>query len=91
MTEQSIYLVSGIKNYPSYTGDSNVEYVRFISSGTSFDAAVKNVKDKYPDAMDEVKKVIKVYTIAEKCIKDEDGFWDTAFCVDDAAYNLNEF
>ena len=61
MTKSSLYLITGIKKYPAYVGDSNEEWVKLLVPGNDVIDAKKNLETLFPDRIDMIKGVIHLY------------------------------
>ena len=61
MTKNGLYLVTGIKKYPAYTGDSTEEWVKLLVPGNDVIDAKKNLETLLPDRIDMIKGVKLLY------------------------------
>ena len=61
MTKSCLYLITGIKKYPSYVGDSNEEYVKLLVPGNDVIDAKKNLETLLPGRIDMIKGVKHLY------------------------------
>ena len=61
MVKSGLYLVTGVKKYPAYTGDSNEEWVKLLVPGDDCVDARENVKSLLPGRIDVIKGVKHLY------------------------------
>ena len=78
MIKKSLYLVTGIKRYPAFTGDNNTEYVKLLVPADSASEAWDSVKKNQPNIIDEFKGSRKLYDVTEGTVK-VDGFWEIGY------------
>ena len=75
MVKTSLYLISGIKHYPAYIGDSAEETVNVLVPGDGPEDVKLSLQTKHPDWIDEVKSVQLLYYVHEGCKQDTNGKW----------------
>lgn len=61
MKKTGIYLITGVKNYSAYTGDSTREWVKILVPGNDHDDARENLVNHFPNRIDVIKGVVKLY------------------------------
>ena len=61
MTKSSLYLITGIKKYPAYVGDSNEEWVKLLVPGNDCVDVKKNLETQFPHRIDEIKGIKHLY------------------------------
>ncbi len=81
MIVKNLYLVTGIKRYTAYQGDSGEEHVKLLIPAVDEDAAKKAAyESKY---MDELTNVRLLYEITTGCGWGENGVWEETDGLDD--------
>lgn len=61
MTKSGLYLIAGIKYYPSYTGDTNEEYIKLLVPGNDAIDAEHNLHTYFPGRLNLIKRVTRLY------------------------------
>ena len=74
MIVRNLYLVSGIKYYPAYQGDSGEEHVNLLVPAQSDDDAKKKAEET--NFIDEISDASLLYTVIEGCGMSDLGVWE---------------
>ena len=61
MVKSGLYLITGIKKYPTYTGDTSEEYVKLLVPGNDCVDVKENLKTQFPNRIDEIKGIKHLY------------------------------
>ena len=81
MIVKNLYLVTGIKYYKSYQGDSGEERVKLLVPAMNKDDAKKSITKT--DYIDEISDVRLLYEVIEGCGLSENGVWEATDGIDD--------
>ena len=74
MIVKNLYLVKGIKYYPSYQGDSGEETVNLLIPADSSESAKASAENT--GAIDEISCVQHLYEVLEGCGCGKNGVWE---------------
>ena len=81
MIVKNLYLVTGIKYYGAYQGDSGEEHVKLLVPAVDEDAAKKAAYES--EYMDELTNVRLLYEITTGCGWGKNGVWEETDGLDD--------
>lgn len=87
MIVKNLYLVTGIKYYDSYQGDSNEEHIKLLVPAVDEDAAKKAAYET--KCIDELTNVRLLYEITTGCGWGNSGVWEEIDGLDnDVIYSI---